>query len=256
MGLFDKVKKQIGNAAEITKKAAENLPDSVKEIDTEKTLKGFKKIGSDTFQRAKTEGAGLYDMAKASFKKKEITKLIREQDALEIMYYLIASDMSVEEEEIEMFDSIGHELDPAYETYRNSLIARCNAEIDGIHDLDEFYDIVHEQVNRALLNSLNSEEGSIRPTVLLWDLVSIAFAEKEYSANEKRLIRSVARTLGIDASVLKEMESTIQTMMALNEEENVLKAANRRYSEVEPFINEIADRKQTIMQNMRALMLD
>ena len=39
MGLFDKVKKQLGNAAETAKKAAENLPDSVKELDAEKTLK-------------------------------------------------------------------------------------------------------------------------------------------------------------------------------------------------------------------------
>lgn len=256
MGLFDKVKKQIGSAAEITKKAAENLPDSVREIDTEKTLKGFQKMGVDTFQKAKTEGAGLYDRARASFKKKEITKLICERDALEIMYYLIASDMSVEEEEIEMFDSIGHELDPEYESYRNALMNKCNAEIAGISDPEEYYDIVHEQVNKAILNSQNSEEGSIRPTVLLWDLVSIAFAENEYSANENRLIRSVARTLGIDASVVKEMESTIQTMIALNEEENILREANRKYSEVEPFINEIADRKQTIMQNVRALMLD
>ena len=95
MGLFDKVKKQLGNAAETAKKAAENLPDSVKEIDTEKTLKGFQKIGADTIQRAKTEGARLYDKAGSTFKKKEVTKLIREQDALEIMYYLIASDMTV-----------------------------------------------------------------------------------------------------------------------------------------------------------------
>ena len=99
MGLFDKVKKQIGNAAETAKKAAENLPDSVKEIDTEKTLKGFQKIGADTIQRAKTEGARLYDKAGSTFKKKKITKLIREQEALEIMYYLIASDMNVAEEE-------------------------------------------------------------------------------------------------------------------------------------------------------------
>ena len=48
MGLFDKVKKQLGSAAETAKKAAENLPDSIKEIDTEKTLKGFQKIGADT----------------------------------------------------------------------------------------------------------------------------------------------------------------------------------------------------------------
>ncbi len=216
MGLFDKVKKQLGSAAETAKKAAENLPDSVKELDAEKTLKGFQKIGSESLLKAKTEGVRLYEKAESSFKKKEITKLIRERDALEIMYYLIASDMSVAEEEIEMFDSIGHELDPEYGAYRNDLIARCNAEIGGISDPDEFYDVVFGQVNRAILTSQNSEDGSIRPTVLLWDLVSIAFAENDYSANESRLIRSVARTLGIDASILKEMESTIQTMMALN----------------------------------------
>lgn len=60
----------------------------------------------------------------------------------------------------------------------------------------------------------------------------------------------------IDAIVIKEMEQAIQTLLALTEEEKVLKTSNRKYSEVEVYINEIADRKQTIMQNVRALMLD
>ena len=256
MGLFDSVRKQLGNAAETAKKAAENLPDSVKSIGTESTLKGFGKIGGEAFQKFKTDSADLYGKARESFQKKEATGYIREQDALRIMYYLIASDMSVDDEEIEMFDSIGRDMDPNYETYRVQLINKCNADIGGITDPDEFYDVVHEQINSAIVNSQNSDEGSVLPAVLLWNLISIAFAENDYSANEKRLIRSVARTLGIDSAVQKEMEAAVQTMLALTEEEKVLKASDRKYAEVEPYINEIADRKQTIMYNMRALMLD
>ena len=40
MGLFDSVKKQLGNAAKTAQKAAENLPDSVRQIDVDKALHG------------------------------------------------------------------------------------------------------------------------------------------------------------------------------------------------------------------------
>ena len=256
MGLFDSMKKQLGNAAGTARKAAENLPDSVKEIDAEKTLKGFRKMGGDAFLKFKNESADLYGRARESLGKKEATSYIREQDALIIMYYLIASDMHVEDEEMDMFNSIGLELDPQFESYKDMLVNRCNAQIRGITDPDEYYDIVHEQVNSIIYNSQHSGEGSVQPGVLLWNLISIAFSEGEYSANEKRLIRSVGRSLEIDAIVIKEMEQAIQTLLALTEEEKVLKTSNRKYSEVEVYINEIADRKQTIMQNVRALMLD
>ena len=256
MGLFDRVKKQLGNVTETAKKAAENLPDSVKEIDTEKALKGFRSIGGEAFQKIKNDSADLYDKAKESLQKKEPTIYIREEDALKIMYYLMASDMSIDDEEIEMFDSIGHDLDPNYDTYRDAIINSCQAKIAGISDSEEFYDIVHEQVNSAIHDSQNSTEGNVVPRVLLWNLITIAFAENDYSTNERRLIRSVARTLEIDAAVLKEMEGAIRTMMALTEEERILRSSERKYAEVEPYMNEVADRRQTIRMNVHALMLD
>ena len=58
------------------------------------------------------------------------------------------------------------------------------------------------------------------------------------------------------AAVLKEMEGAIRTMMALTEEERILRSSERKYAEVEPYMNEVADRRQTIMMNVHALMLD
>ena len=51
MGLFDSMRKQLENAAKTAQKAAENLPDSVKQIDVDKTFKGFKKAGEDAVQK-------------------------------------------------------------------------------------------------------------------------------------------------------------------------------------------------------------
>lgn len=256
MGLFDSVKKQLGNAAKIAQKAAENLPDSVKEINVDKTFKGFRKAGEEAVRKIKSDSTNLYNKAVDSFQKKEATQFIRKEDALKIMYCLIAADMSMKAEEMEMFDSIGRDMDNDYEMNRNAIIDSCNAKITGITNRDEYYDILHEQVSAAIHNSQNSEEGSILPTLLLWNMISIAFAENDYSSNEKRLIRSTARTLGLDEAIPKEMEAAARTMIALMKEEEILQGSDRRFAEVKLHMDEIADRKQTVMANVQALMLD
>jgi hypothetical protein len=87
-------------------------------------------------------------------------------------------------------------------------------------------------------------------------MISIAFSENEYSALERRLIRSTARTLGLDEAVPKEMEAAARTMIALAKEEEILQASDRKFSEVKVHMDEIAERKQTVMENIKALMLD
>ncbi len=256
MGLFDSMRKQLENAAKTAQKAAENLPDSVKQIDVDKTFKGFKKAGEDAVQKFKTGSTDLYSKTVNSFQKKEPTPYIRSEDALKIMYYLIAADMSMKAEEMEMFDSIGREVQSDYEAHRNEIIGSCNSVIVGTTDPDEYYDIIHEQVSAAIHNSQNSAEGDIMPALLIWNMISIAFSENEYSALERRLIRSTARTLGLDEAVPKEMEAAARTMIALAKEEEILQASDRKFSEVKVHMDEIAERKQTVMENIKALMLD
>jgi hypothetical protein len=62
--------------------------------------------------------------------------------------------------------------------------------------------------------------------------------------------------MNIDMSVMLEMEASVQTLLAIRKEEEFLKASNRKYAEVEVHMNEIADRKNVIMQSVQALMTD
>ena len=84
----------------------------------------------------------------------------------------------------------------------------------------------------------------------------MAFAEGEYSENEIRLIRNISRQMDIDSAVGKEMESTLRTLLAVEQEADWLKKSGRPYADVELHLNELADRKNAVMQGLTALLLD
>ena len=92
-------------------------------------------------------------------------------------HFITASDMHLDDEEMDMFNSIGLELDPQFESYKGALVNKCNTQIRRIPDPDEYYDIVHEQVNSIIYNSQHSGEGRVQSGALLWNLISIAFSD-------------------------------------------------------------------------------
>ena len=53
-----------------------------------------------------------------------------------------------------------------------------------------------------------------------------------------------------------EMEHTIRSLIAIENEEEWLKSTDRPYKVIEERINELADRKNTIMQGVNALIAD
>ena len=90
----------------------------------------------------------------------------------------------------------------------------------------------------------------------MWDLLTVAYSEGEYSSNEKRLLRFIAKCLGVDYAILLEMEHTVRTLLAIEAEENWLKNTDRSYAVVEERVNELTERKNTIMLGIRTLMVD
>jgi hypothetical protein len=101
-----------------------------------------------------------------------------------------------------------------------------------------------------------TDTGVIDRKILLWNLVVIAYSDGEYSVDEGKIIRFVARTLGVDRAFIPEMESSIQALMAIENEEKFLKESDRRYGKIEAELNELTDRKNTIKQGIHALILD
>ena len=239
------------------KESAANLPDAVKDINVGDSLSSLKKKSDDTLSKLKTDSSDLLARAKDAMKApREANEMILPSDALRIIYFLISSDMEITPEEMEMFDAVGSDMDPAFADHKEFIVSECAGLMDQASDQDDYYDLIRDQITASLQSSKSSSEGSIHPRLLIWNLISIAFADGDYSDNEKRMIRSVVRLMNIDMSVMLEMEAAVQTLLAIRKEEEFLKSSNRKYTEVEVQINEIADRKNVIMQSVQALMTD
>lgn len=269
------IKKSISDATEKLPDSAKsfNLADSVKDMvdkgqETVGSLisKGEETLGTQTENtRASVKGA------LADHKSKEVVLPVR--DALQIMYCLMAVDGTISEEEADKFDEIGKASDPYFATYKKILIKECLAasRLETTYgqafvprtpeEMEDYYDQIHDYVgdliaDRSLDGSAIGTEGRVRGKILLWNLLAIAYSEGDYSKNEKRLIRFIARKAGVEDTVLLDMEHTIRTLFAIEKEEEWLKSTDRPYRVIEARVNELADRKNTIMQGVNALIAD
>lgn len=215
-----------------------------------------------------TEGLTKNAINDALAEQKSKEAVISMRDALQIMYCLMSVDGKITEEEKDKFEEIGIAYDPYFASYKDSLIEECQAALQQEKayghafdpqtpedEKDYYYQTYHCVRDLISKNELNVA-GGVRAKILLWDLLAIAFSEGDYSTNENRLIRYFAMRAGVEQAVLLEMEQTIRTLAAIEREEEWLKSTDRPYKVIEERVNELADRKNTIMQGVNALIAD
>ena len=275
MALFDlkNIKKNIQKSADDLKKtvsdAAENLPDSVKNINVgdsakDAANKGKSALGSlvskggaalgDKLDRTKkTDAAVKTALEKGTNAAGE--RIVSVKDSLKLIYCLMAADGSISPEEEEKFQEIGNSLDPDFEQWKDELTADLSMKEAVLPDEDEYFDFIHDYAAEILYKAEDTGEG-IGAKTLIWDLLVMAFSEGDYSANERRLVRFAAKTLSIDPAIPLEMEQTLRTITALDKEEEWLKSMNRPYSVIEEQVNELKERRETIITGVHALIED
>ena len=275
MALFDlkSIKKNIQKSADDLKKtvsdATENLPDSVKNINVgdsakDAANKGKSALGSlvskggaalgDKLDRTKkTDAAVKTALEKGTNAAGE--RIVSVKDSLKLIYCLMAADGSISPEEEEKFQEIGNSLDPDFEQWKDELTADLSMKEAVLPDEDEYFDFIHDYAAEILYKAEDTGEG-IGAKTLIWDLLVMAFSEGDYSANERRLVRFAAKALSIDPAIPLEMEQTLRTITALDKEEEWLKSMNRPYSVIEEQVNELKERRETIMTGVHALMED
>lgn len=177
--------------------------------------------------------------------------------AVEAFYYLMAADGEVTDDELTCFNGIGLELDPDnFYAYRDDAISLCELQMDNLIDEDDYYDVVAEGLDISLNAVRESEEQMISPSLLVWDMLVIAFSNSSYSDYERRLIKHVVRICHIEKTVFLEMEQLIQTNLAIDNELNWLKSSDRPYSEVRPIVDELESRRLIILESANALIED
>lgn len=286
MALFNlkKLKDTVEKSADSIKKsvsdAAVKMPESAKNINISESMKDMAGKGQSMMDILKAKGDELIssrkekeDETKAAIKnalrdKKGGEAVFSVRDALRIMYCMILIDGNVSEEEEEKFCEIGLACDQDFDECKKQLIDECNGVVQsesaqGIDfvsiasvDSEEYYDQIHDYVGDLIKEENFYQTEGVRAKWLIWNLLAIAYSEGDYSTNERRLMRYIAKKSGVDNTVLLEMEHTFSTLIAIEKEEEWLKSSDRPYKVIEERVVELSNRKNAIMQGINALISD
>ena len=242
-GLKDKLQGAVDSAKTVAKEV--KIPEvKVKAPDVKATVANIK----DAMK--KKDG----DNKKESSEVLEI-KIVSTRSALKIIYYLMAADGEVFHSEEEKFDAIGKELDPDFEKNKEQIVKECQAQLDKVMEPDDYYDVLQDGVEDALILSRQTADTFITPKLLVWDLLTVAYSDESYDEAEKKLIKYIVRKTNIDKAVFMEMESSILTLMDIEKELSWIKTTNKPYLVIEAMVNELADRKNVIFESVKDLIM-
>lgn len=279
MALFDNLAKTLADAAA---KAAE----ATKSIDAKEIQKNLTNAVNDTVSKVKdTAGAidpkdipgSLTKMAsdagqaivKHNNDRKESQASAKEvlhsaqvkqnyvtiHDAMKVIYLLMFSDKDFTEEEKAVFLSAGNAIDPNFSSDKDALIAECTAVIQAAEN-GNYEQNIHDAVAKTIWNSSNEKDTTVSGRLLVWNMIAAAYADGNCSSDEHDLIQFAGRELKVEPETIQEMESAMKTMIAVSKEAQWLKESGRSYSEVQPQVDELENRRNTIMQGIQALLKD
>ena len=183
-------------------------------------------------------------------------KVISKKGALKVFYYLMALD-GVSSFEQDRFEEIGSELlGEEFSGIKEEIVSECESVIDSIEEDDERYDVIQEGLDNALNESVETIESGVVPRLLVWDLLTLAHSDSDYSDEENRLINHIVRVLRIDKSVLAEMKQLISTARSILDEKNTLENSTRPYREIRPLMDEVEKRQLIIVEAAKTLIAD
>ena len=242
-GLKDKLQGAVDSAKTVAKEV--KIPEvKVKAPDVKATVANIKDAMKKKDGENKKEDSEVLEI-----------KIISTRSALKIIYYLMAADGEVFHSEEEKFDSIGKELDPNFANNKEQIIKECQAQLDKVMEPDDYYDVLQDGVEDALILSRQTADTFITPKLLVWDLLTVAYSDESYDEAERKLIKYIVRKTNIDKAVFMEMESSILTLRDIEKELTWIKTTNKPYLVIEAMVNELADRKNVIFESVKDLIM-
>ena len=227
-----------------------------------------KKVGDNLKDKLK----GTVNTLKSSVKDIKVPEILKKKDvdnsqqsfamsgvlstkcALQIIYYLMSVDGQITADEEEQYKELGEGLDPDFDSNRQQITDECRLQIAKVIDPEDLYEVVREGVEKAIDSSVATEDSFITARLLLWDLLTIAHADKQYNEVEKNLIKFIVRKLGIYKAVFLEMESTVLALDDIEKEIEWIKTTDRPYLVIEGMVNELEDRKQVLFTGVKDLI--
>lgn len=155
------------------------------------------------------------------------------------MFYLFANaDGKCSEEEENRLGSIAESFDTTPEELReikDEVSSVCNGGSDipakVIAALDSY-----ENKWTYLLSYWTSNLYGEDRLFTIWTMISLGYADTEYSENEKRIVKHLVEKWEIDSAIVSVMIDTAETMLALEAKKTWAKSSTMSYNEVNKII--------------------
>lgn len=153
----------------------------------------------------------------------EIENIDVTKEMLKCAYFMMSADGKITLSELQKFDTFGRQY-YAFESERDRIIKDCEEEIK------------QQGINEAMKSCL---QYGCQPWIwirsnqkryVLWILVNIAYADGEYAAAERELVRYAAKEMGMNESLVLEMEDSAETLLALKEKEKFIAERKSRHA--------------------------
>lgn len=184
-------------------------------------------------------------------------KIFSRKGILAAFYYLMTIDGDISAQELEKLNEIREELAlDDFADYREAISSEYENRMSAAFDDDDHFDLVLEGIDAALSQEKDELEAGITPRLLIWNMLVMACSDGIYHDKERRIIKHIVRTTGVEKSVFLEMEQLVQTGVAVAKEISWLSASRKPYNEAQPMIAELENRQKVILNEAKALLKD
>jgi len=243
------------------KKPDIKVPDQIKNVFKKNDSTEDQVVSTELSEEEKKELQEAEEKAAAEKKEAELSqseiqtvKVVSPLNAVKVFYYLMAADGDVKSTEEEKFTLVGNELDPEFEEHKDYIIKSCKEQLDKVIDKDDYYDVIQDGVEEALLAQQVFDKGYVPAKLLVWNLLTIAYSDESYDDVERKLMKYIVRKVDIPKDVFLEMENTYLAVKDIEKEMDWIKGTDRPYRVIETTVKELERREQAILESVKALI--
>lgn len=195
-------------------------------------------------------------------------------EAVKISYYLMAVDGKISECEESYLSEIAEGFGINEPSLFKDVIIRTNAFLNYTSDSNLVYKLIKNEVDKIIEKIYNQnspkksleiesefiEEGLskeyITPNIIIWNLMTMAIKDLDYSENEKMLINFVAKKFNIDRSILVEMDNAIRALYSIQNELEWINKNIENQSESSKLIDKLINRRKIIENSIKLFIYD
>lgn len=165
-----------------------------------------------------------------------------QQMLLEICYLFTYSDGNSSSEEMTLFQSICREMD-VDQRMQDTIIRKYSSDTN----------ITYEYIVGKITQFLDADTWTkSKQAELIWDLVNIGYADKDFSENERKIISFIVEQLKFSKTTLDDYIDTSETMLMLTNEKEWIKTTDKSYDEINAKITKIDEFIKKLGEKIKA----